>query len=222
LRRAGTDAAPSSQSTTAILMAAPAALAGIQFVATAGGKPGEFGRFGILPDVALLLGAFFIAQFAARKRERLEPIAGGILILLTAVFGLSYVAGFVEDRNDPRGTSSRMAAARALDGLPAGARTLAMRAEPAPYSLPPVDVGRWRLLLLPADGSIPAGGAAPDVIVLPTDGPAPEGEVAGTPYVRRVYTGRRPWFSCRISWADKPFEALIRRDLLDGSAARPP
>jgi hypothetical protein len=90
-----------------------------------------------------------------------------------------------------------------------------MPAEPAPYCLPPVDATSWRMLLLPADDQTPAGAEAPDVIVRAVDEMGRGGDVAGTPYRRIYYGGSRQWVKRRIRWADKPFELLIRRELID-------
>jgi len=128
------------------------------------------------------------------------------LVMLAGFQGLSYWAGFWED-------GTRVAVARRLAELRGrGARTIAMPAEPAPYCLPPVDVTGWRMLLLPVDGETPEGTDAPDVIVRPVDELGRGGDVAGTPYRRIYYGGAWPWVKTRISWADKPFELLIRRD----------
>jgi hypothetical protein len=141
------------------------------------------------------------------------------LVLLVAFQGLSYWVGFVEDA---RGgvSSTRVVVARRLADLHArGARTLGVRAEPAPYNLPPVDVTGWKLILLPSDGEIPEGADAPDVVLRPVDELGRGGDVAGRPYVRIFYGGGWPWVKTRISWADKPFELLIRRGL--GESVQP-
>src|SRR5260221_14373420 len=115
-----------------------------------------------------------------------------------------------------------MVAAERLKGLwKGGARSVGVRAGPAPYCLPPVDVTGWKMLLLPADwqgrsGDWPVRQAQdmPDVIVSPVDEIGVEGEVAGTPYVKIYCGGKWPWLKTRISWADKPFEILVRREMM--------
>ena len=199
---------PTSRTSAAILLAAPTLLALIQFVATAAGKPGEFGRFALLPDTALLLAAFALAHLGTKTRPRSQPLAAGILVILTAIFGVSYLMGFIEDQNHPLSTSSRMIAASRLAELSRRAKTIGVYADPAPYSMPPVDLTRWQLLLLPANDSTIA---EPDVIVRAIDAiPDPY----NNPLYERFYaTGHRTWFAARISWADKPFEILVRREL---------
>ena len=64
-----------------------------------------------------------------------------------------------------------------------GFTRLAVVAEPAPYVMPPVDLWRWELVLLPRNGAEPAPG---DVLVRVID----QGPRAAAP----------------ISWAAKPFK----------------
>jgi hypothetical protein len=92
-----------------------------------------------------------------------------------------------------------------------GARTLGVRAEPAPYCLPPVDVTGWKIVLLAGDGGVPAGAAAPDVVVTPVDAIGRGGVIFDTPYRSVFVRGKWPWLKTRISWADKPFELLVRK-----------
>jgi hypothetical protein len=206
--------APPSRTAAAVLVAVPAALSLIQFLATAAGKPGEFGRFAILPDTALLLAALALARAAGSSGEKREPLAGGILVFLTAIFGLSYLTTFTHDKNHPQSGSSRIVAAKRLAQLSARASTLAVHADPAPYSLPPVDLTRWKLLLLPANHIVPDDQPWPDVIVRPVDRPSPELFDDTEIYVRMTVTARRPWFPAHITWADNPIEILIRKDLV--------
>jgi hypothetical protein len=197
----------------AVLLGVPAAVVLIQFVWLAGGKTGEFGRFAVLPDVALVLVGVVTLLSTRAGRRWAGPICAG-LVLLTALQGVAYLAGFVADTR--RGQTTRDVAAQRLEELWArGARTLGVRADPAPYCLPPVDLTRWKILLLPADGTIPDGDAGPDVVVFPVDELEPGRQVAGLPYVR---IGVRPvhrWAQTRISWADKPFEIRIRKVLAE-------
>ena len=39
------------------LLVGPAALTALQFVLFAGGQPGEYGRFALFPDIAVMIGA---------------------------------------------------------------------------------------------------------------------------------------------------------------------
>jgi hypothetical protein len=193
----------------AVLLGVPAGLVLIQFVTLAGGKTGEFGRFAVLPDVALGLVAV-VSVFATRIGRRWPGPILAALVLLTGLQGFAYLSGFWADTR--RGQTTRELAAGQLEELYArGARTLGVRADPAPYCLPPVDLTRWKILLLPVNGSIPEGTPAPDVIIFPVDDLAAERQVAGMAYVRSGVEPKHPWGRTRISWADKPFEIRTRR-----------
>jgi hypothetical protein len=197
--------------TVAILLGVPAALVALQFVALAGGKMGEFGRFAILPDVALVLIGVTVAFSTRIARWWPGPMLA-TLALLTGLQGYSYLAGFWADTR--QGTTSRDVAAARLEELwNRGARTIGVRADPAPYCLPPIDFTRWKVLLLPEDIQAGDGEAWPDVVAFPVDDVEPSGEVAGTPYVRSTVLGNRRWGRARISWADKPIEIRTRREL---------
>jgi hypothetical protein len=56
--------------------------------------------------------------------------------------------------------------------------------------------------------------ASPDIIIRAIDSQS-EATPDNPKYHRLYISGVRPWFPARISWADKPFEILIRRDLLN-------
>jgi hypothetical protein len=196
----------------AVLLGVPAAVVAVQFLMMAGGKTGEFGRFAILPDVALGLCAVVMVSSLDWGRV-LRAGWYVILVGLTAFQGLAAVAGFAEDAWARETSSSRVAAAREIQAwYDRGARTIGVRADPAPYLLPPIDLTKWKLVLLPDDE--PMAGL-PELIVGPTD--HPRGESPSIRYKRVVVVGRWPWLSSRISWADKPIEVLVR-----GDVAQPP
>jgi len=198
-----------------MLLGAPAGLVLVQFVMLAGGKGGEFGRFAILPDVALMISGVVLVTSLKAVRDWPGPVMAS-LVMLTGFQGGAYWAGFVEDARGAEAT--RRVVARRLDELwGRGARTIGVRAEPAPYCLPAVDVTKWTLILLPADGELPQGAEAPDVMVWPVDELERGGVVPGTPYARRGYVGEWPWVKTRISWADKPFDVYARRALAEDS-----
>jgi hypothetical protein len=184
-----------------VLLAAVAMVAAIQFVATAAGKPGEYGRFGLLPDTALLVAAF---SFVARRSAAWSII----LLLATAPVGLLYVGGFWMEAANRDHSSRHLAAMMLADELSTrlgqascyhaaseaapDQPTLAVYADPAPYCLPPVDLDGWKIIRLPKDylGLPPA-----DVTVRPVD--SPEG-IFWTP----------------LSWANKKFEVQKTPSLL--------
>ena len=186
----------------AILLGVPAAAVLVQFTLLAAGKPGEFGRFAILPDVALMMAGVILVASTKWGRRWSWPMMASIL-LLVGVQGMSYWVGFVED-------SSRRLAAERLEALKQlGARTLGVRTEPAPYCLPPVDIDAWKIVLLPSD-DVPVD---VDVVISPVDEVDQRGNIPATPYEREFVAGRWPSLKTRISWADKPFEIWVRRDL---------
>ena len=130
---------------TGLLLAAPALLVAIQFVALAAGKPGEYGRFAILPDAVLAVEAM-VAVSTFFRRPACRHAAFGVLVASTLVFGGAYLVHFLRDTGP---MPTRLRAAADLAQLPSDA-VIAVAAEPAPYSLPPVDLFSRRLVLLPA------------------------------------------------------------------------
>jgi Dolichyl-phosphate-mannose-protein mannosyltransferase len=179
-----------SRQGTGRLLAAVAIATLIPFLAMAAGKPGEYARFALLPDVALLI-AGFAAIGRPSVRPFMRPLFGLGMVILTIGPGLCYLNGFMKDAS---GQTSRRAVARDLAGY-LQSRSFAMRprlglfADPAPYCLPPVDLEVWDIVRLPKGSD---GKGMVDVIVRPDD-------------------AVRPWRSWEtpISWADKPFEVLF-------------
>jgi hypothetical protein len=196
------------------LIAVPAAIILIDFVIFADEKPGEYARFAIFVDTGLMLAVFFVigrlhqrpsplpSPGVPGEGERggvageggrcslLQVVAGLVLIAIAAVHSAAYERGFFADATDD---NSRMAAAQRIDGLlPAGLSigNLYIMAEPAPYDLPPVNLFRWKIILLPiGDGD--AAGLPPGVLVKP---------VNSTP----VFDPQ----SAPISWAGKAFDVV--------------
>ena len=130
------------------LLLAPTLLVMLQFVLLASGKPPEYARFGLLPDTFLVVAAFAAIALIRGKRPRATLAVA--LAVMTLPFGLTYVMAFVRD-SDPSQTS-RLAAARQVRDL--GVSSVEVVAEPAPYSMPPVDLFRHRLFLTPVDQSL--------------------------------------------------------------------
>jgi hypothetical protein len=216
-RRAAANNADAQEAGTGWLLAAPVVLVLMQFVALAAGKPGEYGRFAVLPDVALAIAAV-VAVGKISRRPWTQVASYAILILATAWPGYRYLHGFVEDS---RMVTSRLEAARQIERYrPLGARSLGLLADPAPYGMPPVDLFRWKILLLPLrhDRDDLAG---VDLLVRAGDTPTfnvdPEGisEISRPEAPRQ--TGTRP-----ITWADKSFELLVLRENAPGPGAAGP
>jgi hypothetical protein len=119
-----------------ILLAIPAIAVFGLFAAFGAGKPGEYGRFLIVPNVVLMIGLFVALRKILSDRGRWTQ--AGLVLVVTIVFGLPYLRGFAADH-------SRTVAANALDGAP----RIAMYAEPAPYCMPPANLFTTEWLLLP-------------------------------------------------------------------------
>lgn len=171
------------------LLAVPALLVAIQFIALASGKPGEYGRFGLLVATILCLKSVIFPWIAMSRRW---SIAWSCVVVAAVIpFGLNYLLHFIADSASP--TSRILGAQRLRELNDRGARRLALVAEPAPYCMPPVDLWRWELILLPratatAQDAFQIGA---DVYLRAVDDPADGGMF------------HRP---ARISWAAKPFE----------------
>jgi hypothetical protein len=155
------------------LLAALGILVAVQFALFAGGKPGEYGRFGLFVDVALMMAAAVsLGRFA--RREAWRGVVGLILLGCTLCGSIAYERGFLVDATSD---NSRMKTAAVLQNLledrsARGTPTLYVPSEPAPYCLPPVDLYRWRVVLLPKGVEEPVGEeilVAPEEEVRPLD-----------------------------------------------------
>jgi hypothetical protein len=170
----------------ALLLGPPAALGLVQFVAFAGGQPADYGRFALLPDVALALAAVCAVGQGARLSEARLFVLGTIL-LTTVASGAIYVAGFVRDSGS---RTTRLEVAEELETIRRrGFVGLATPIEPAPFSLPPVDLWKWRIELPPRDN--PTAAPPDGVAVRPLD-------VPGDTWLHR-------WLAPRLCWASKSF-----------------
>jgi len=195
------------------ILSAVSAVIVVQFVLLAAGKPGEYGRFAVLPDIVLGVCAAVLAGRARiRTFERVQVVV--ILVVLTVLPGIIYLRGFVRDATN---AARRIEDAMLLEGLKQlGARRLGLWAEPAPYSLPPLDLFHWQIVLLPRgfDPLAEQAEAQYDVLLRPVDVLRTHPAAAGHRY--RLISQRTfdDLFPSRISWAAKPFEIWVRADLL--------
>jgi hypothetical protein len=176
----------------------------VQFALAAGGKKGEYARFAMVPDIALLI---FTISILARVMRHAEFVAIPLALLIICGGGVSYLRGYLRDAGAKATDSRRVEAlelSRALDaklraydrlrreGKPVRDRpVLGVFNDPAPYCLPPVDLTYWDIVRLPRGFDAIRGGIA-DVIVYPRES-AYGGDGDPTP----------------ISWADKKFETVI-------------
>ena len=208
------DRPPASRAAPLWLLLAPAAIIFVQFVAAAAGKPGEYGRFAIFPDIVLAIVAAVLISRLGAGAPFVRILFALVLVLTVVPRSYSYVRHFVVDA---RGGTRLAAAERLADiGARFGPLTIATFAEPAPYCMPPVDLFANRLCLLPRAATPRALTPMPDVLVAVADEPGTA--VADTwsvdykaEFPGRGASGLAP---ARISWADKPFVLLVRRDLL--------
>jgi hypothetical protein len=130
-----------------------------------------------------------------------------VLVLSTAFFGATYVLRFLSDSVGP---STRLRAAAELAKLPADT-AIAVDADPAPYSLPPVNLFDRRLVLVPRPfDATPGAFPEPTVLVRPVDA----GRHGVVPRERTRWDAGVP---TRMSWAAKNFEAIhvgpLRKDV---------
>ena len=193
-----------------VLLIVPASMVLLQFFTLAAGKPGEYGRFALFPVVAIAISAAWLIALIPHRGLRLST-----MIVLPTLIGFLATLPYVTAFNlDARRQGTRELAAVEIDALATPSHTLSLFAEPAPYSIPPIDLWQWRVLLdSPPEPSVappvqpPVQPPVADVIVRATDSladlPAPP---AG---YRRIFidAAQRP---APITWANKPFDILVR------------
>ncbi len=196
-----------------LLLAAPALLIAGQFALIGAGKPGEFGRFVLFPDIFLMIEAVvalatYLPQrvqhdaFSARglawsqtPRGVIRTVAATVLLASTGLGAFLYLNGF---HADCQPETSRLQEARRLQLMyQAGKRSLAVPADPAPYCLPPVDLFEWTIVKVPGLG---------DSVTHRIDVPA---DLLVRPVYRRA--GSTSLMSTPISWANKPFQVQSNR-----------
>lgn len=182
------------------LLAVPALLILLQFTAVATGQPGPYGRFAVLPDIAL-------AAVAATHIGRIKGPAGWVLWLICAAATLPYTCAYLTGfSGDTSLHTSRIQAAEQLQNLRAeGVRTMATFAEPAPYIMPPVDLFNDRLMLVPERPSIET-----DVVVILFDDD--RSRLLDSYSYRRVGPRLYRGWARSISWASKRF-LIYRKEL---------
>lgn len=175
---------------TGMLLALVALPVAIFFLLAAARQPADYARFALPFDVFLAVEAVVAVATFIRP-----PIARGlclsILVATTAMASSFYLRGFLRDTT---GRTSRLAAASQLEELlRTGGRVLVTREEPAPWSLPPVDLFRTEVVLISRQ--------------MRNESPLSNGRLtvgpAGLPQqfnLRGLLTGTA------ISWADKRFE----------------
>jgi len=193
------------------LLAGPAALTALASGPVGAGKPGEFGRFLLDVDVLLLLLAI-TAAVKWTKNGTARTMILALLLLATILSGGRYWLGFVQDTG---GNTTRAQAAQTLAKLEkAGNRQVALWAEPAPYSTPPMDLIHQQLVLAP-DGTAVGRLPADDVGVSAMD--RVEGIKDQSGFLHATITGSgQSGGQTPISWAAKPFVIWLPERLKEG------
>lgn len=189
------------------LLSVPVLLILIQFVALAAGKPGEYGRFAILPDIALGMAAV-VGVSRLLKSAGPQIVCMALLILITAVPGYGYLRGFMLDTTYE---TSRVRTAIALEEQKTFATgRLAVLAEPAPYIMPPVDLFRWRLILWPCQEKNKIEMLSADLLI--RAGGKPPFSMKTVPMGYSPVTHQEKSEPTPISWANKGFELMVAKE----------
>jgi hypothetical protein len=148
------------------LLIAAGALEWAPFAVFAAGKPAEYGRFALLPDVTLMLLAIsFLGEFPRTIRLWLMLA----LLIIPAFTALSYWRGYLADAQPD---TTRMQLAADLKRWAGGKNlSIALTAEPAPYCAPPMDLFDWKLTLLPRGPKIVPSNLPYDFLISAVDTP---------------------------------------------------
>jgi hypothetical protein len=178
------------------------------FLMHATDKPGEYARFALPIDVLLVLGATMGITVCRHAME--QRVMAIVLCLMLLPLGLSYVLNY--GRQTLERSTRLIVADRLRTDLDDGARVLAVDAEPAPYCLPPADLFRWKLVLLPPMSPLGA--------VIPADADARIDPVdrVGKSSATVSYLIPPLLLPTPISWAGKPFRIQVRSG--DAAAAK--
>ncbi len=117
------------------------------FVLLAAAKPAEYARFSLLPVTVLV--AWSVDAASRIKPRWARWLIAGLPLVATVPIQLGATTYFTLAHwlESGPGASRRVAAAECRDALPA---VLNLSAEPAPYSLPPIDLFRSTIVLNPA------------------------------------------------------------------------
>lgn len=182
-----------------LLAAAPAAALLAITIALGAGKPAEFGRFLLLPAVLIA-----VAGGALLARVTSRPWLLSVAVLLVALVSPApaYWRSFFVDAWSVH--EARWSAGVYLATAMQPGDAVAVTQEPAPYSLPPLDFGRRRVLLLPREAP-PEPHNLPPWLVLTADD---ERSFADAWWLEHYRLERRyPPGGARLSpiaWANKP------------------
>lgn len=189
----------------------------LQFVLIGAGKPDEYGRFGIFYECALCIGAAWLVVEMGGRFRTLNVALGLALGAWCAFHSAGYLWGFHVDAK--KQGSRAMVAAQLQDTA-----SVAVIAEPAPYSCPPLDFARTSVVLYrsgPADlvhdrlrrWVEDESANAPDTMIAIIDDPEESIDRLrlSKDFSAQVFENRPSWLPRgKIGWANKPV-LLIRR-----------
>ena len=187
-RTGGTTPQEQARRAAGLLLVAATIPTGIVFAVYAARQPADYGRFALPFNLFLLVEAIVaIASFVRPKAVRCVCFA--LLLFATAYPGVAYLRGFIRDSREQ---TTRMIAAEKIRQSESDGAVLATREEPAPWSLPPVDLFRWKVVATPRD--------------LPADQPFPGARITIGPTTTASFSDLlHPGRSTPLSWASKPF-----------------
>jgi hypothetical protein len=219
-----------------LVVAAPGLAMLLLSIAIGAGKPAEFARFLLLPSCGLAICAAY--WFGRLRRERIPVMCPAAIVVLSLFPAGTYYEAFWRDSRTE--DASRRKAAEIYQRLagagrgawyvapsttaqPDGARTegmlrapggVAVIQEPAPYSVPPLDFTRERVLLLPAERPRDLDPAALPMFLLYTaDDSRAHTDAWWRGYYQQILVvpGIERW-GARITWANKPVFICMRAD----------
>lgn len=204
------------KSRVALPLAVGAGTFALQFVLIGAGKPNEYGRFGIFYECALGIGAAWLIVELGRRYRVLSVGLGIALCAWCAFYSAGYLWGFHADVN---GQGSRAMVATQLQDV----ASVAVIAEPAPYSCPPLKFETTSIVLYrsgPADlvhdrlRRWVEDENAPDTLLAIIDEPAEAVDQLNltNEFDAEVFENRPNWLPRgRISWANKPVLTIRRK-----------
>ncbi len=177
----------------------------VPFTLFAGNQDAAYGRFALLADMVLCMAAVVILGRMVRHGFGRVVILS-FLLAATAFAGYDYLQAF---QNDTRGLTSRLATACNIRQLEGRATALGVFNNPAPYSVPPVNLFHWRLELLPEDFVSKA--ALPEVLTGTMQSIEKNFSSRANLYTAMGYFGSAG-IRDMICWADEGMICLIRAE----------
>lgn len=177
----------------------------VQFLLFAWNQNAAYGRFALLANTVLGITALAVLGRMIPQTGRRTAVLS-FLLATTAFGGYDYLRAF---QNDTSGLTSRLATAWNIRQLEGRAASLGVFNDPAPYSVPPVNLFHWRLELLPED--IEDETAPVEVLTGMTRSVENNFAARANAYTVVGYYGP-PGLRDMICWADQGMVCLIRAE----------